>query len=589
MSATANGPRQVRDGNGPALMIIGWDGATPDLLERFVAEDKLPTVKRMIERGSYRPLRSTIPPVTACAWSSFLSGKNPGKHGLFDFVTPRGDGYSFDYTNGGYRKGQHGDFPAILNRAGLRVGCVNVPMTFPPPKIDGFVISGLDAPDEASGIGSPDELFKRAQAKTGAYRIDNRHLGAMTTDADRREAIEEFKRIETLRTDVTLAMIDGGDRPIDALIIVYNATDQVQHHFWHLMDDKHRCFPGHGSPEVRAFHDAIEEIYIHCDGELARLLESFPASDVMLMSDHGAGPTSGPRIRLNNALAQAGLLTFEKKRGGFGSELVGRLDRFLRRTLSAKQKARLARWLPGGRSRIEAMGLPPIDWGRTKAFVYEGFTLSPCVWINRAELFPDGTVESGQDYEDTCQAVIDALMSLKDPQTGEGAIHEVLRSRDVYHGDQLRTAPDLILNWWEGNTFTITRSHPRFADDPCVFYPPPKAIPGQDITGIHRRNGILVAAGANMAALDGRGQPADLIDIAPTTLALWNLPPAADMDGHVVEELLAGRIGHSAAPTSGADEPQTDTGTDDQDETTAYSDRERQMIEDRLSGLGYIE
>lgn len=92
-----------------------------------------------------------------------------------------------------------------------------------------------------------------------------------------------------------------------------------------------------------------------------------------------------------------------------------------------------------------------------------------------------------------------------------------------------------------------------------------------------------------MAALDGRGQPADLIDIAPTTLALWNLPPAADMDGHVVEELLAGRIGHSAAPTSGADEPQEDTGTDDQDETTAYSDRERQMIEDRLSGLGYIE
>ncbi len=568
----------------PKLLLVGWDGATPELLQRFVAAGKLPTVERLIKAGSYRPLRSTIPPVTACAWCTFLSGRNPGQHGLFDFVTPNKGSYRFDYTNGGNRQDRNNDLPAMLNRAGLRVGCVNVPMTYPPRQIDGFMISGLDAPDEKAGIATPAELFERAQAKVGDYRIDNRHLGHMKTNADRAEALAEFKRIESLRTDVTLAMME--EDPVDVLAIVYNATDQVQHHFWHLMDESHPQHPGRDSEEVMSFSGAIEDIYAHCDRELARLVERFPEANVMLMSDHGAGPTSGPRVRLNNALSQAGLLTWAKAKGGLKNDLIAGLDGFLRRTLTAKQKAMLVRLMPGGRTAIESMSLPSVDWARTVAFVYEGFTLSPCVWINRKSLFPEGIVGDGQEYDQACERVISALTDLKDPSTGEQVIPRVYRSSEVYDGPQQPYAPDLILDWWEGTTFTMTKSHPKHDGEPTVIHPDPVAVAGRDITGIHRRNGVLVAAGPQLAELgNGSHSPADLGDIAPTTLKLLGLSIASDIDGQVIDDIVAGRIEAGqrvdASVAAGVDEVDS--------EDAGYSDEEREMIQQRLSGLGYIE
>ncbi len=580
MSAETN-DNQSSGTRHPALLLIGWDGATPELLERYLAAGKLPAVQKLIDRGSYRPLRSTIPPVTATAWPSFLSGKNAGKHGLFDFVTPGKDGeYQFDYTNGGHRRDRNDDICALLNRAGLAVGCVNVPMTYPPKAIDGFMISGLDAPDERSGIAHPAELFERVQQKVGSYRIDNRHLGNMKTDDDRRGAIAEFKRVESLRTDITLAMID--EQPVDALIIIYNATDQVQHHFWHLQDPTHPQCPGVESAEYQAFEDAIEQIYIHCDLELARLMEAFPEADVMIMSDHGAGPTCGPQVRLNNALAQAGLLTWANTQGGLKSKLASTADSFLRRTLSAKQKAALVRLIPGGRSAIESMSLPAVDWSKTTAFVYEGFTLSPCVWLNRKSLFAQGTVEDGSAYDDACEQVISALTGLKDPKTGEQVIPKAYRSRDIYKGDLVAMAPDLILDWWEGNTFTMGKSHPKHDSESPVYWPEGPAVPGRDITGIHRRNGVLIAGGPHISLAQGEKEQADLIDVVPTALAMLGLTPPDDVDGKVLSDIISGRI--EAGQTQ--DIAPSDEG-DDQ-ENREYTDEEKQAIEARLSGLGYL-
>jgi predicted AlkP superfamily phosphohydrolase/phosphomutase len=564
------------------LLLIGWDGAAPELLERFARAGKLPNVARLMQAGGFRPLRSTIPPVTACAWSSFLTGKNPGKHGLFDFVTPHPGSYKFDYTHGGYRKDRDGDLLSLLNRAGLRVGCVNVPMTYPPRAIDGFLVSGLDAPDESSGIAHPADVFAQAQAEVGAYRIDNRHLGSMKTDADRRRVLDEFKQIETRRTDIALAMLRR--EPIDVLIIVYAATDQVQHHFWHLMDPETCAFPGTDGRAVAQFQHAIEEVYTHCDAELGRLLGLFPDANLMLISDHGAGPVCGPQVRLNNALADAGLLTWARPKGGFLTDAVAGLDRILRRTLSAEQKAKLARLLPAGRTRIEALGLPAIDWQRTVAFAYEGFTLSPCIWINRRSRFPEGIVDGEADYDRVCQRVAEALTKLTDPRTGTSVIPRVFRAREVYQGAYVAAAPDLILNWWDAQTFTIAKSHPKFAGQPTVFYPSNAACTGQDITGIHRREGVLVTGGPQMATLGPQPDAADLIDIAPTTLALLGLDVPADMDGRVLTDMIRAAVHTSrTSPASRASEAPPSAA-----EAQAYSEREEERIAQRLSDLGYM-
>ncbi|RLE47527.1 MAG: hypothetical protein DRJ18_03130 [Candidatus Methanomethylicota archaeon] len=68
------------------VIVIGLDGATWKLIKPWAEEGKLQTLKRLMEEGAYGELKSTIPPITAAAWASLLTGKNPGKTGIYDFL-----------------------------------------------------------------------------------------------------------------------------------------------------------------------------------------------------------------------------------------------------------------------------------------------------------------------------------------------------------------------------------------------------------------------------------------------------------------------------------------------------------------------
>ena len=72
------------------LLVIGLDGATLDLVRPWAAQGHLPHLAKLIAEGTHGPLESTLPPVTSPAWPSFVTGKNPGRHGVFDFIRPRG-------------------------------------------------------------------------------------------------------------------------------------------------------------------------------------------------------------------------------------------------------------------------------------------------------------------------------------------------------------------------------------------------------------------------------------------------------------------------------------------------------------------
>src|SRR5467141_3249997 len=100
----------------PRVCIIGWDGATFDLIRPWIAEGKLPTLARLMADGASGPLRSTMPPMTFPAWSSFLTGKNPGKHGIFDFTRLRPGSYELEFVNGSQRRAA--SFWRLLSEAG---------------------------------------------------------------------------------------------------------------------------------------------------------------------------------------------------------------------------------------------------------------------------------------------------------------------------------------------------------------------------------------------------------------------------------------------------------------------------------------
>jgi predicted AlkP superfamily phosphohydrolase/phosphomutase len=110
------------------VIVIGLDGATLDLIKPWASMGKLPHLAKIMENGSFGKLRSTIHPLTAPAWSSFMTGKNPGKHGIFDFVTFIPNSYEIRYNNGLSRRSP--SLWRILSDEGKKVIVVNVPLLF---------------------------------------------------------------------------------------------------------------------------------------------------------------------------------------------------------------------------------------------------------------------------------------------------------------------------------------------------------------------------------------------------------------------------------------------------------------------------
>ena len=90
----------------PEVMVIGLDGATFDLIDPWIKEGRLPNLERCLNRVISSRLRSTPLSNSAQAWSSFITGKNPGKHGIYDFFEPKRDDYGIRFINASFRKGK---------------------------------------------------------------------------------------------------------------------------------------------------------------------------------------------------------------------------------------------------------------------------------------------------------------------------------------------------------------------------------------------------------------------------------------------------------------------------------------------------
>ena len=132
----------------PRVLILGLDGVPWSLLDPWLAAGKLPNLARLIANGVRGDLRSTIPYVTAPAWTSCVTGVNPGKHGVFDFAMQRAGDYGITVVNSTSLRAR--PLWAILSEQGRRVGMVNVPVTYPPQPVNGVMVTCMLTPSLAS-------------------------------------------------------------------------------------------------------------------------------------------------------------------------------------------------------------------------------------------------------------------------------------------------------------------------------------------------------------------------------------------------------------------------------------------------------
>ena len=137
-------------------MIVGLDAATWDLAKPWIAEGHMPNLARVMSEGTSGKFQSVFPPITPPAWTSFTTGKNPGKHGIFHFMETKPDSYALSYTNATSRRTR--TVWKILNEAGITTGTTNIPFTYPPEPLMGYQTSGMDTPSEKSAFVHPPEL-----------------------------------------------------------------------------------------------------------------------------------------------------------------------------------------------------------------------------------------------------------------------------------------------------------------------------------------------------------------------------------------------------------------------------------------------
>jgi predicted AlkP superfamily phosphohydrolase/phosphomutase len=529
------------------LLIVGLDGATFDLLTPWLAEGRLPTIARLRQTGASGPLTSTTPPVTPAAWATFMSGKNPGKHGVFDFFHPRSPDLDKPQLVN-MSDMQARPFWDYLSDAGRRVGALNVPLTYPPPPVNGFLVPGLLSPDEGATTFPPD-LLTPYRAELGPYRlVPHGHYHPRRID----DYTAELRRVTETQIEYALRIIQ--DNPVDCLIVHFLAPDLAQHKLWHTQDKTHPWY----RPELAARYGlAIQDIFVQIDRGLAALLALLPADTaVILMSDHGFGPQHD-LVNLNNYLRQIGLMVLKSSAGV-------RLRAWLaRRPGLSGAAARLARRC--GRERL--LGFADVDWPRTRAYARGHMGQ---IYLNLQGREPQGVI-SPADYDAARDEISGLLQSLRHPDGQRPLIQAIIPNETAAHGPYLANGPDLHLIMDDYRAV----AYPLFAADG-------RLTTRQRLvdSGNHRPEGIFVAAGPGIQQ-GGATREARLLDIAPTALHWLGVPLPDDLDGRVLTEIftaefngrhpLVYQLARSAGPTAAA----------------LPAEAEAALVE-RLRALGYL-
>ena len=563
------------------LLIVGLDAATLDLVNPWVGEGKLPNLAQLMKEGVSGRLASILPPITPPAWTSFMTGKNPGKHRIFHFMEAEPGSYSLRYVNASSRCAK--TIWKMLSDAGFSVGTMNIPFTYPPEHLNGFQISGMDTPSEKSAFVYPPEIRDELEGLLGRFTLDVRYLGYMSTDRRREEVLAEMERIDQQWLQASLHLMEK--HPAEVLMFTFMSVDTVQHYFWHYMDASHHY---HDPVGAKRFGDAILRVYERLDRAVGEMLKKVSTdTSVLVVSDHGGGPTSDRVVYLNRFLAQQGLLHYLENNDSalkkLARGLIHRSYTLLRGALSSAQKRKLANALPKMRKRFETAftSFTNIDWSRTKAYCSEVLASPPSIWINRKGIKPFGIVEES-DYESLIKFITERLGELKDPRTNEPVIKRILRREEIFHGPYADQAADLILDWWEASHFSSSPSFPEQTTEPAVMIRERKPPEDSEWGGTHRLHGILIVRGpAFRKNVEIEG--ARLLDMAPTILHLLGQPVPDDMDGHVLEELFE--------PSFLAQNPVQRRSGDGSgwQQQVAYSAEESAIVEQRLKDLGYIE
>lgn len=512
------------------IFVIGLDGATFNLLGPWIEGEKLPHLKKLIKKSCYGNLESTIPPISPPAWTSFMTGVNPGKHGIYDFITFKPNSFEKVLINSSYiRSKRLWDLIGEHNKKSI---VLYVPLTYPPNRIEGVMISGIPVPPHGDFI-YPKELRRE---------LDD-HLGNwwMEIDGDKFRNFQEetflsdiYRVIET-RFKVARYLMN---KEWDLFIVVFMETDLVQHFLW---GERERC---------------ILPLYMEIDKMIGVLIESLREEDtIIILSDHGFGPIQ-KTLYLNSWLKKRKYLAAKKQ--WLCSQEDSDEEVFHRK--EGPPLLKRIKWKLFKRRSV-------IDWRNTKAYFINTGQFHG-IRINLMGREPEGIVR-GEEYKNLCNRIIMDLQAWMDKEENKRVITNVFRREEIYSGPYVNQAPDIIfIPDYEYILSDRIRDH--------IFKK------RKDGRGVHRREGIFIMYGPGIQK-GKKIEGAHIMDIAPTILYLLDVPIPKEFDGKVLTEAIH-PYWIQQNPINFKDMALSIEG-----QRVMMSLTEEEEIQKRLRGLGYIE
>ncbi|MBS3766206.1 alkaline phosphatase family protein, partial [Candidatus Bipolaricaulota bacterium] len=276
--------------------LIALDGASPELTNRWIDQGELKNLAKIQSQGLSGKLESTFPPLTGPAWSSFQTGVNPGKHGIYTWLD-LSESYKGRVVNRKSIKTRTAW--SLLSSQGGRVGLLSVPVTYPPEKVNGFVIPGFLTPSSATQRSYPKDLISELYDAVPDYKYLPEPF---MKGKDPKTWVSQLNKAVRDRGKATRYLYKKyfGKQENETLMTHFFATDQVQHFLWDRVTEE---------------WDPRLEVYKAVDREIGKLMEVVPDDSVfMVMSDHGFGPITDT-FNINTWLESEGYLELNKSLG----------------------------------------------------------------------------------------------------------------------------------------------------------------------------------------------------------------------------------------------------------------------------------
>ncbi|MBC8077707.1 MAG: alkaline phosphatase family protein [Chloroflexales bacterium] len=457
----------------PKLLIIGLDCAEPSLLfGQWLAD--LPHLARLMARGSHGRLESCVPAITVPAWSCMFSGRDPGELGIYGFRNRA----SRDYGHMAVSDSRSLRVPRLwdlLGAAGWRVAVIGVPGTYPPPEVNGTLVSCFLAPSTRETYTHPPALARDVAGWVGDYMLDVPDFRS----EDKARIVRDIYKLCDQRFTLAERLLER-DQP-DLLALVDMGVDRIHHALWRQMDPRHPRYEPNAP-----LADAIHAYYRHVDARVGALLDRCDDETVVVVvSDHGARPLMGG-VCVNEWLRAEGYLALHEE--------------------------------PAGTLPLEKVN---VDWGNTRAWGAGGYYGR--IFLNVRGREPQGVI-APSDYERERATLAERLRALPGPD-GQPLGTRVFTPQQLYRAVR-GVAPDLIvyfgdLAWRSVGTLGGGQIYTQENDT------------GPDDAN-HAQYGLLIMADPANPGGGRTLEGAQIYDVLPTLLARFGVAAPQGLRGRAL-------------------------------------------------------